>query len=88
MHVQDCINILFIDTQQTTDNDDNSSKEQQPEEVTADAGGSPSPDDGENQDLEPEISVDPAVIEKLSLATLEMFLPNLQKAKSALNDVL
>ncbi|XP_060591574.1 biogenesis of lysosome-related organelles complex 1 subunit 6-like [Ruditapes philippinarum] len=35
-----------------------------------------------------EVEVDPAVIEKFTLGVLEMFLPNLQKAKSSLNEVL
>ena len=35
-----------------------------------------------------EINVDPEVIEKLTLGVLEKFLPNLQKAKSSLNEVL
>ncbi|XP_052781792.1 adhesion G-protein coupled receptor G2-like [Mya arenaria] len=38
--------------------------------------------------IPPDINVEPAVIEKLTLGTLEMFLPNLQKAKSSLNEVL
>lgn len=35
-----------------------------------------------------EVEMDPAVIEKLTHSVLEMFLPNLQKAKGSLNEVL
>jgi len=37
---------------------------------------------------EPEICLDPAVIEKLSTGLLSLFLPNLQRAKGSLNEVL
>lgn len=42
---------------------------------------------GETQQIE-DIEVDPATIEKLTNGVLEMFLPNLQKAKGSLNELL
>ncbi|XP_045214193.2 biogenesis of lysosome-related organelles complex 1 subunit 6-like [Mercenaria mercenaria] len=47
--------------------------------------GADSADELEQSD---EVEVDPAVIEKLTHGVLEMFLPNLQKAKGSLNEVL
>ncbi|KAL4239410.1 biogenesis of lysosome-related organelles complex 1 subunit 6 [Mactra antiquata] len=42
----------------------------------------------ETEEPDDNIEVDSAAIEKLTLATLEMFLPNLQKAKGSLNELL
>lgn len=39
-------------------------------------------------DVEPDVTIDPAVVEKLTAGTLGLFLPNLQKAKGSLNEVL
>ena len=35
-----------------------------------------------------DITVDPAIVDKLTHGTLALFLPNLQKAKGSLNEVL
>ena len=39
-------------------------------------------------DIVDDIHVDPAIIDKLTEGTLGLFLPNLQKAKGSLNEVL
>ncbi|OWF37902.1 biogenesis of lysosome-related organelles complex 1 subunit 6-like [Mizuhopecten yessoensis] len=42
----------------------------------------------EKEEEEDCISIDPAIIEKLSIGTLGHYLPNLQKSKSSLNEIL
>lgn len=43
---------------------------------------------GDVEEQTEDVEVDPAVIEKLTNSVLEMFLPNLQKAKGSLNELL
>ena len=38
--------------------------------------------------LQDEMIIDPAIVDKLTHGTLALFLPNLQKAKGSLNEVL
>ncbi|XP_060078274.1 biogenesis of lysosome-related organelles complex 1 subunit 6-like [Ylistrum balloti] len=57
-------------------------------ETKDDKSNVPIEDKEKDEEVDDSVPIDPAIIEKLTLGTLEHYLPNLQKSKSSLNEIL